>query len=71
MKSAYFWNCFGRCKQVHSDDECDPNFSLKQFAVGYVCQLYSSSRSPVAVVSLLSKFWSESDRVIWKWIECR
>ena len=27
--------------------------------------------SPVAMVLLLSKLRSESDRVIWKWTECR
>ena len=40
-------------------------------AVGYICQQHSSSCRPVAVVLLLSKLWSESDRVIWKWNECR
>ena len=23
MKSAYFWNCVGRCSQLHSDDDCE------------------------------------------------
>ena len=35
------------------------------------CQQHSSSCSPVAMVLLFSKLWSESDRVIWKWNECR
>ena len=23
MKSAYSWNCVGRCSQLHSDDDCE------------------------------------------------
>ena len=23
MESAYFWNCVGRCSQLHSDDDCE------------------------------------------------
>ena len=48
-----------------------PMFPLKQSAIGYICQQHSSSCSPVAMVLLLSELWSESDRVIWKWNECR
>ena len=50
-----FWNCVGRCSQVHSDDEYGPDFFSKQSAVGYICQQHSSLRSPVAVVLFLSK----------------
>ena len=23
MDSTYFWNCVGRCSQLHSDDDCE------------------------------------------------
>ena len=23
MESAHFWNCVGRCSQLHSDDDCE------------------------------------------------
>ena len=47
-----------------------PIFLRNSLQLG-TCQQHSSSSSPVAVVLLLSKLWSESDRVIWKWNECR
>ena len=39
--------------------------------LGYICQQHSSSCSTVAVALLLSKLWSKSNLVIWKWNGCR
>ena len=62
-----FWNCVGRCSQVHSDDEYGTDFYWEQFAVGYIRQQCCSSNSFVAMELLFPKLWSESDRVSWKW----
>ena len=66
-----FWNCVGRCSQVHSDDEHDTDFSQEQFAVGYVYQQCRSSSRLVAMMLFIPKLWSESDRGSWKCNERR
>ena len=40
-----FWNCVGRCSQIHNDDEDGTDFSWKQFAFGYIRQQCRSSNS--------------------------
>ena len=42
-------NSIGRCSQIHSDDEYGTEFSLEQFAVGYLRQQCRSSNRFVAM----------------------
>ena len=60
-------NCFGRCSQLHSDDEYGTDFSEEQLAVGYILKQCRSSQSFVAMVLLFPKLWSKPDSVSLKW----
>ena len=50
-----FWNCVGRCSQIHSDDEYGTDFPQEQFTVGYVFQQCRSSSSLIAMVLFIPK----------------
>ena len=58
-----FWNCVGRCSEVHSDDEYGTDVSLELCAVLRIHKLCRSSNSFVAMVFLFPKLFGANPTV--------